>query len=1197
MANKKKQNISENYWMKFGGSLRKMNFGGDWSTPGGDWTGGREIDRVMGADSSMFHELTGKPITPWYPQYVPGHQRGRSNPERGSDFVYRNGGKPKSEFGFNINSGFDPMHPYDTWQTFGATGKNTSSRGSGDYVYANGGDPSADPTKIGWKTGNELAVSELKEGNLNYSSFVDKEDPITDPTFKAWFAKNARRPDVMKTSSNPDALRELFLSDVGMNELPLFSDEINDYGNIDKSGRDLGTSFKLLEKRYGGRNLPKAGSGIRIDATRDYSGIAERNPNFKQDLGTVGDTNLLQKLGPFGILADMALDAFGFSGDLEQHTDNVRDAHESTSTLNLLNRENVNKESLDMSTRTDALNALSGYLGTAAPDWQTELAPELIQGLGAMAKSGITGGGGGGGTGADIENTIPVGEGTSARYGGRLKAESGIHIKPENRGKFTNWASNHGMSVSEASNKVMGNTSSYSPGVVKMANFAKNARGWNKGAYGGRMAFESGMDLKDLHPVKAMGGTLELGPGAGTGLGKMMNPYSDQSLMASSGIDQSALSTGGPSTENYEAEGGEAIMHPEGGQPATTGNLEEVTSNVSMLEGASHEQGGEEVTGEGEQYVFSKKLRSDTWKKTFADAAETIAKNIEKFEKVSTEEDSDEITKSTANAMIQSWTQKLMELQQEQETVRKEKFMDMMNNGAPAEELQQSFPDLYEQFMQEQALQEQAQLQGAQGNMEQEAQMAANPMGDIDMSALSGEAQQMVGAKYGLPQMNHGGPHDDFDPYDFNTYTTDNVDFFKTALMGDEELNLSLGKDYKPSKKDLTSILTENFEEDGALFKGDIYTDAGLLSDAILTDYDLMRSAHIQEATGLKGKPNRSNYRTKDAESGKTSWNEGGQEKMSQDKAAWKMYNSGLGVNWSENFGADAGISERKYYKTFYNDLIAKGIDADLAKTLTEKEKLKKAKLDAANLELENQETELTDEQKAEQEIEKLARMKKNKEVLGNIGTSIADLAPTLYNFAMGNKKAAKTPYVGNKYEDDILDNLEKLGNVDIEDQLDQHEQTLSMAKYLARQHSDGSSGGYMTILNQFMNAKTQADRKAYFDKYKLDSAALTTINESKYNLGEKDRLENISRQDQDLQNEAAKQAFTAKGWEGISGYSQLQQKMKNSANRDEELRGLLDDIYPDASLYMTEEGDIDIQKILGENPELIEWFQKYFKE
>jgi len=67
---------------------------------------------------------------------------------------------------------------------------------------------------------------------------------------------------------------------------------------------------------------------------------------------------------------------------------------------------------------------------------------------------------------------------------GLSMGRSGIEIKPENEGKFTRWAEARGMSVQEAASKVMSNTDEYPSAVVKMANFAKNAAGWNK-EYGG----------------------------------------------------------------------------------------------------------------------------------------------------------------------------------------------------------------------------------------------------------------------------------------------------------------------------------------------------------------------------------------------------------------------------------------------------------------------------------------------------------------------------------------------------------------------------------------------------------------------------------------------------------------------------------------------------------------------------------------
>jgi len=66
----------------------------------------------------------------------------------------------------------------------------------------------------------------------------------------------------------------------------------------------------------------------------------------------------------------------------------------------------------------------------------------------------------------------------------------GIHIKPENRGKFTAWAKSHGMSVQDAARHVMANKGKYSSAIVKRANFAKNAAGWKK-ANGGEIPNEA----------------------------------------------------------------------------------------------------------------------------------------------------------------------------------------------------------------------------------------------------------------------------------------------------------------------------------------------------------------------------------------------------------------------------------------------------------------------------------------------------------------------------------------------------------------------------------------------------------------------------------------------------------------------------------------------------------------------------------
>lgn len=60
--------------------------------------------------------------------------------------------------------------------------------------------------------------------------------------------------------------------------------------------------------------------------------------------------------------------------------------------------------------------------------------------------------------------------------------KSKIHIKPQNKGKFTAWAKKKGMAkkgggVSDSA--IQAGLKSKDPAVRKRANFARNARKWN----------------------------------------------------------------------------------------------------------------------------------------------------------------------------------------------------------------------------------------------------------------------------------------------------------------------------------------------------------------------------------------------------------------------------------------------------------------------------------------------------------------------------------------------------------------------------------------------------------------------------------------------------------------------------------------------------------------------------------------------
>ena len=64
-----------------------------------------------------------------------------------------------------------------------------------------------------------------------------------------------------------------------------------------------------------------------------------------------------------------------------------------------------------------------------------------------------------------------------------------IHIKKENRGKFTRSAKEHNMGVQEFATHVLNNKDKYSPTLVKRANFAHNSKKF-KHAKGGQLVYK-----------------------------------------------------------------------------------------------------------------------------------------------------------------------------------------------------------------------------------------------------------------------------------------------------------------------------------------------------------------------------------------------------------------------------------------------------------------------------------------------------------------------------------------------------------------------------------------------------------------------------------------------------------------------------------------------------------------------------------
>lgn len=137
----------------------------------------------------------------------------------------------------------------------------------------------------------------------------------------------------------------------------------------------------------------------------------------------------------------------------------------------------------------------------------------------------------------------------------------GIHIKKENRGKFTAAAERAGKSVQAYASQILANKGNYSPTLVKRANFARNAAKWH--GYGGNLYEAGGGKDYPWHPPMSaynINGTQPAGtampnpyavrksqPVAWSGLMRQLNT----SLAASTGAYVPMIPTGVPSYSKY----------------------------------------------------------------------------------------------------------------------------------------------------------------------------------------------------------------------------------------------------------------------------------------------------------------------------------------------------------------------------------------------------------------------------------------------------------------------------------------------------------------------------------------------------------------------------------------------------------------------------------------------------------------------
>ena len=148
-------------------------------------------------------------------------------------------------------------------------------------------------------------------------------------------------------------------------------------------------------------------------------------------LGEVGDSDFMQMFNyvvpGLGTVLDIGFDYMGYKGEEEKHFDLSKDAMRSKDDLLLLGKKDANKETLDLSTRVNALTHKASY-NKDGPDFWDDFGKEAVGDVvGAVAGGNdfglgdSLGGGMGGGEIGDYAETVDFD--TLAKYGGRPKAK------------------------------------------------------------------------------------------------------------------------------------------------------------------------------------------------------------------------------------------------------------------------------------------------------------------------------------------------------------------------------------------------------------------------------------------------------------------------------------------------------------------------------------------------------------------------------------------------------------------------------------------------------------------------------------------------------------------------------------------------------------------------------------------------------
>jgi hypothetical protein len=249
-----------------------------------------------------------------------------------------------------------------------------------------------------------------------------------------------------------------------------------------------------------------------------------------------------------------------------------------------------------------------------------------------------------------------------------------INIKKQNVGKFTAWATAHGMTVQQAAATILRNREKYSPTLIKRANFARNAGKWEDG---GMTEYGMGGFLQALSPLASLipgvGGAIS---GLMSGVGGSMEQGEQQSMLATKKAHDNAIASaqagqagainpyqstfkiGGTfkgkkfgGKPNAELEGGEVFITPDG--------------SPTNLGGPSHAQGGVDLQLPNNTMILSDKVKVGKGQ-TAADVARPYTSKINKAQAV-VSGNATKLAKQSAKLNLNKYYSKVLDTYNKQE--------------------------------------------------------------------------------------------------------------------------------------------------------------------------------------------------------------------------------------------------------------------------------------------------------------------------------------------------------------------------------------------------------------------------------------------------------------------------------------------------------------------------------------------------